>query len=218
MMIISQWKFEVVNWLRNGEQALLNFILPVMTLGVAHFAPVENKEVVVHLAIVGANVASAFTGLTIVMAFDKRYGVLKFYAASPLGLRGFYFAKVSVALTISLIQSAGLCIISKALGLPVPNVVSLLSLLVVATPFWVALAFIFASRLSAETVLASANALFVLLAASSVPMLSLKNIAIVNPVSAGLLVLDQSWFAILAFATGALFAMFVAKETFRWLD
>jgi ABC-2 type transport system permease protein len=216
--IISQWRFELTNWIKNGEQALLNFILPVLALAVAHYLPAENQTTVVNLAFVAANVASAFTGLAIVMAFDRRYGVLKLYAVSPLGLKGFFLAKVLVALTISTVQSIGIYLIASLIELPLPNALYVVVMLCVATPLWVSLAFIFASNLTAEAVLASANAVFVILAASSVPLLELGEISVLNPVSAGLSLLSGNMTPIVVLVTVAIVNIFFARRTFRWLD
>ncbi|MEY4323330.1 MAG: hypothetical protein RL410_1111 [Actinomycetota bacterium] len=219
MSVFSQWKYEIVNWLRNGEQALLNFILPALALVAATFATSENQASVVDLAIVGANAASAFTGLAIVMAFDRRYGVLKFYAVSPLRVKGFYIAKVVVALTISLLQCTALYILANILKLSTPPIYTSALLLLVCTPIWVALAFTFASTMSAETVLASANATFVLMAASAIPLMNLHNpVLYLNPVALGLEILHNNSFAVMYIMGCAVILALIARKTFRWLD
>ena len=218
MIIVAQWKFEISSWLRNGEQALLNFVVPAITLAFSYFQSTSLQNTVIELTFITANAASAFTGLSIVMAFDRRYGILKFYATSPLGLRDFYVAKVLVALTISLIQSFAIYAIARLLQLSTPPLYLTLLTLALLTPFWVALAFLFASALSAENVLAAANGLFVLLVVTAIPLKISTVFSFINPMSWGVDLLNAQYFTLFIISVATCTAVFFAKRAFRWID
>ncbi|MGC1208517.1 MAG: ABC transporter permease, partial [Ornithinimicrobium sp.] len=90
--ITAQAGFEARSLLSNGEQLLVSIILPVIALiGLVTVRPTYSTELVsgradtlasaTSLAVPGvlalAVVSTAFTGQAIVLAYERRYGVLR---------------------------------------------------------------------------------------------------------------------------------------------
>lgn len=169
--VTAQARFEAGVLLRNGEQLLVALVLPALALVALVKAPypdlTEPRIAVVAPGVLAlAIVSTAFTGQAIQTAFDRRYGVLRMLATTPVGTDGLLAGKALAITVVAVLQVLALGVIAAALGWR-PDLVGLL-LTPVSTLLgvwvFVALALLLAGALRAEAVLAVANLVWVLLA------------------------------------------------------
>lgn len=169
-MIAAQAALETRMLLRNGEQLLLTVIIPSLLLVLFSTVDIvdtgEGKAVdflapgVLALAVM----STAFTGQAIATGFERRYGVLKRLAASPLPRWALMTAKTLSVLVTEILQIALLTAIALALGWsPQGNPVAVLLLLLAGTAAFSGLGLLMAGTLKAEATLAAANLVFLLL-------------------------------------------------------
>lgn len=173
--VLAQTRFEARALLGNGEQLLLSLVLPVLALVVlvrveAVALPLDGAsrvDVVAPGTLALAVLATSFTGRAIMTAFDRRAGVLRLLATTPLGPGGLLAGTVGAVLVVQAVQLLVLGGTALALGWrPVAaGAPAALLALVLATASLTALALLLAGTLRAEAVLALTNLLFVLLAA-----------------------------------------------------
>ncbi|RYJ27030.1 ABC-type multidrug transport system, permease component [Streptomyces sp. L-9-10] len=169
-MIAAQTAFETKLLLRNGEQLLLTVIIPSLLLVL--FSTVDiidtgaDKAVdflapgVLALAVM----STAFTGQAIATGFERRYGVLKRLAVSPLPRWALMAAKTLSVLVTEVLQIVLLTVIAFALGWsPEGSPLAVLPLLVLGTAAFSGLGLLMAGTLRAEATLAAANLVFLLL-------------------------------------------------------
>jgi ABC-2 type transport system permease protein len=169
-MVRAQASLETRMLLRNGEQLLLTVIIPALLLVL--FAKVDVVEVgtdsridflapgILALAVM----STAFTGQAIATGFERRYGVLKRLAVSPLPRWGLLVGKTACVLVVELLQVALLAGVAFALGWSAHgNAVVVLLLLVVGTAAFSGLGLLMAGTLRAEATLAAANLVYLLL-------------------------------------------------------
>jgi ABC-2 type transport system permease protein len=155
--------------MRNGEQLLLALVIPLAILVAGRFAEASIGS----LDLLGPSVlalavwSSAFTSVAISTAFERRYGVLERLATTPLGKPGLLAGKALAVIMIMLGQL--LILTGAAVGLgwrpgftPVSAVLAVL-LVILATATFVCLALLLAGRLRAESTLALANLIYVIL-------------------------------------------------------
>lgn len=169
-MIAAQAALETRMLLRNGEQLLLTVVIPTLLL--ALFSSVDivdtgKGEAVDFLApgiLALAVMSTAFTGQAIATGFERRYGVLKRLAASPLPRWGLMTAKTASVLVTEVLQIILLTVVAFALGWsPHGDPAAVLLLLVVGTAAFSGLGLLMAGTLKAEATLAAANLVFLLL-------------------------------------------------------
>ncbi|MFD9883649.1 ABC transporter permease [Streptomyces alboflavus] len=169
-MIAAQAALETKMLLRNGEQLLLTVVIPTLLLVLFSAVDIvdtgDGKAVdfltpgVLALAVM----STAFTGQAIATGFERRYGVLKRLAASPLPRWGLMTAKTLSVLVTEVLQIALLTAIAFALGWsPHGNPFAVLLLLVLGTAAFSGLGLLMAGTLKAEATLAAANLVFLLL-------------------------------------------------------
>jgi len=117
-----------------------------------------------------AAMASAFTSPAIATAFDRRNGVLRLLATTPLGPTGLLAGKLVSVLAVQLVQVVVLGGTAAALGWrPTVSGVGLaLICWLLGTAAFVALALLAAGTVRAEAVIALANILLVVLALGGV--------------------------------------------------
>ncbi len=158
--------------LRNGEQLLLTLVLPALLLvGLARTTVVQldggvpRVDVVVPGVLALAVMSTAFTGQAIGTAFDRRYGVLRMLATTPLGRGGLLAGKVLAVLLVIGVQVVLLGVLGLALGWRPDPAGILPALLAVAagTAAFTSLGLLLAGTVRAEGVLAGANLIWVLL-------------------------------------------------------
>ncbi|MGL6234226.1 MAG: ABC transporter permease [Segniliparus sp.] len=168
--LAAQTKFELVLFLRHGEQLLLNLFIPVMLLvgidvlplGSVGWATIDRvAPVVMALAVV----SSAFTGQAIAVAFDRRYGALKRYAATSVGRGTLIAGKVLAVVVVVALQSAVIGAVALLLGWR-PSVEGLLlaaPALALGTAAFASGGLLLGGAVKAEIVLAGANVLWFLM-------------------------------------------------------
>ncbi|MFE0865676.1 ABC transporter permease [Streptomyces rochei] len=169
-MIAAQAALETKMLLRNGEQLLLTVIIPTLLLVLFSTVDIVDTgagEAVDFLApgiLALAVLSTAFTGQAIATGFERRYGVLKRLAASPLPRWGLMTAKTVAVLVTEVLQIVLLTVIAFALGWsPQGNPFAVLLLLILGTAAFSGLGLLMAGTLKAEATLATANLVFLLL-------------------------------------------------------
>ncbi|MFE2601319.1 ABC transporter permease [Streptomyces sp. NPDC059396] len=169
-MIAAQTAFETKLLLRNGEQLLLTVIIPSLLLALFSTVDIVDTgadEPVDFLApgvLALAVMSTAFTGQAIATGFERRYGVLKRLAVSPLPRWALMTAKTLSVLVTEVLQIALLTVIALALGWsPHGSPFAVALLLVLGTAAFSGLGLLMAGTLRAEATLAAANLVFLLL-------------------------------------------------------
>ncbi|MFD5591383.1 ABC transporter permease [Streptomyces griseorubiginosus] len=179
-MIATQAALETKMLLRNGEQLLLTVVIPALVLVL--FSSVDiidtgQAEAVDFLApgvLALAVMSTAFTGQAIATGFERRYGVLKRLASSPLPRWALMTAKTASVLVTEILQVALLTAIALALGWsPHGDPLSVALLLLLGTAAFSGLGLLMAGTLKAEATLAAANLVFLLLLVSGGVMVPL---------------------------------------------
>ncbi|MBO0900549.1 ABC transporter permease [Cellulomonas sp. zg-ZUI222] len=172
--VLAQAAFEARMILRNGEQVLVAVVIPVLALvGLvqASFVALDTGSTsridfltpgVLALAVMTAS----FTSQAIATAFDRRNGVLRLMATTPLGRGGLLAGKVLGVLAVEAVQVVLIGAAAVALGWRPDATGVLLALVgvVLGTAAFTALALLVAGTLRAEAVLALANLLLLVLA------------------------------------------------------
>lgn len=169
-MIGAQTALETRMLLRNGEQLLLTVVIPTLLLVLFSTVDVVDTgagKAVDFLApgvLALAVMSTAFTGQAIATGFERRYGVLKRLAASPLPRWALMTAKTGSVMVTEVLQVVLLTAIAFALGWsPHGDPLSVLLLLVLGTAAFSGLGLLMAGTLKAEATLAAANLVFLLL-------------------------------------------------------
>ncbi|AZS71208.1 ABC transporter [Streptomyces lydicus] len=175
-MIRAQAALETRMLLRNGEQLLLTVIIPTLLLVL--FSAVDIIAVPTGTAggagrsvdflapgvLALAVLSTAFTGQAIATGFERRYGVLKRLAVSPLPRWGLMTAKTCAVLVTEILQIALLTAVALALGWsPQGSPLTVALLLLLGTAAFSGLGLLMAGTLKAEATLAAANLVFLLL-------------------------------------------------------
>ncbi|SHL92420.1 ABC transporter permease [Streptomyces yunnanensis] len=174
-MIRAQAALETRMLLRNGEQLLLTVIIPTLLLVLFSAVRIIDTGAgrsvdfltpgVLGLAVM----STAFTGQAIATGFERRYGVLKRLAASPLPRWGLMTAKTCAVLVTEVLQVVLLAVVALALGwspqgaASLSGVASVVLLLLLGTAAFSGLGLLMAGTLKAEATLAAANLVFLLL-------------------------------------------------------
>lgn len=170
----AQAGFEARMILRNGEQVLVTVVIPVLALvGLVRgtFVEIDTDGLsrVAYLTpgvLALAVMTASFTSQAIATAFDRRNGVLRLMATTPLGRGGLLAGKVLGVLAVEAVQVVLLAAAAVALGWrPTPAAFALALVgVVLGTAAFTALALLVAGTLRAEAVLALANLLLLVLA------------------------------------------------------
>lgn len=166
--VLAQGRWEAGTMLRNGEQVLLTLVLPALVLvGLSRTTVVDlglgpgqqAVDVVAPGVLALAVLSTAFTGQAIATGFDRRSGVLRLLATTPLGRSGLLAGRVLGVLAVEVVQLVVLGGVALVIGWR-PSPVGLAPaalLVVVATAAFTALGLLLAGTLRAEAVLAVAN-------------------------------------------------------------
>ncbi|MBB2902942.1 ABC-2 type transport system permease protein [Kineococcus radiotolerans] len=171
--VLRQAGFETRVALRNGEQLLLTVLLPALVLvGVTRVTSLDlgpgNRPALALGGVVAlAVVSTAFTGQAIGTGFDRRNGVLRLLAASPLARSGLLVGKVLSVLAVVVVQVVLLGAIALFLGWS-PDAATLLAALpavLLGVAAFTSLGLLLAGTVRAEGTLAVANFVWVLLLA-----------------------------------------------------
>jgi ABC-2 type transport system permease protein len=158
--IRAQFRTELRNTVRNWEQVLLLAIVPaaVAVYGITATSLTSPIRIATVIAFLG----SGFTSVAVATAFERRYGVLRALAMTPLSRTDLVTAKAMSAVAVALLQLSLLAGVGLVLGeaLHFRMLLALLAGMSALVPW----ALLLAMRLSAEKVLAIANAMFLALA------------------------------------------------------
>jgi len=174
--VLAQARFDARVMLRNGEQLLLTLVLPALILialtrvPYPDLGPLPNGrriDLVAPGVLALAVMSTSFTGQAIGTGFDRRGGVLRMLATTPLGRTGLLAGRIVAVLIVQLVQVVVLGSVAAALGWrPDARGTAWAALFLVAgTAAFVTLGLALAGTLRAEAVLAGANLAWVLLVA-----------------------------------------------------
>jgi ABC-2 type transport system permease protein len=167
--LVAQTSMELRLMLRNGEQLLLTIIIPTVLLVLFASAPIVDLpkprvDFLVPGVLALAVMSTAFTGQAIGTGFERRYGVLRRLATTPLPRGVLLAAKSLSVLGVELLQVALLCLVGLAYGWsPHGNALSVVGLLLLGTLAFSALGLLMAGTLRAEATLAGANLIYLVL-------------------------------------------------------
>jgi ABC-2 type transport system permease protein len=169
-MVLAQAALETRMLLRNGEQLLLTVIIPTLllvlfsTVHVVDTGPGDRIDFLAPGILALAVMSTAFTGQAIATGFERRYGVLKRLAVSPLPRWALLAGKTLCVLVVEVLQIALLAAVALALGWsPQGGAAAALLLLLAGTAAFSGLGLLMAGTLRAEATLAAANLVYLLL-------------------------------------------------------
>ncbi|ASK66939.1 ABC transporter [Brachybacterium avium] len=171
--ILAHASLETRILLSNGEQLTVAIALPALVLIGLWLLPlgrldgVPAVDTAVAATFATALISTSFTSQAIITGFDRRNGVLRWVATTPLGRGGYLAGKILATLATHVLQVVILGIIALIIGWR-PDLLGLLG----ALPVWLAgtiafgaLGLLVAGTLRTEAVLAVSNLVFVLLIA-----------------------------------------------------
>lgn len=170
--LTAQGRWELATILKNGEQLLLSFVLPVLALVALtsmRVAGLPGRAEAVAGAIGMALTASAFTGQAIQLAFDRRYGVLRMLSTTPLGARGLLGGKALAVMAVIALQVVVLLVAGFLLGWEGTSVLgyaAMVVFVVLGAVVFVALAVLLGGTMRAQAIIALANLLWILMFAA----------------------------------------------------
>lgn len=185
--VIEQGRYETMAMLRNGEQLMLNIIFPVMALFALRFTglideyansvEVSRMDAAVPGVLALCVISTALSGQGIATGFDRRYGVLRFLATTPLGRNGLIMGKCIAVLVVVAIQFTLVAALGYGLGWR-PDAIavsrSIITMLMGAGAF-TALGLLIAGTVRAEATLAIVNIAWVILAGAGGVVFPLKS-------------------------------------------
>jgi ABC-2 type transport system permease protein len=168
-MVLAQAGAEARAMLRNGEQLLLTMIIPILLLvGFSQAALIDVGGSRIGFVTPGilslAVMSTAFTGQAIATGFERRYGVLKRLGATPLSRAGLLLAKTCAVIAVEVVQVVVIGAVALALGWsPHGDPLWVVLLVLLGTAAFSGLGLLMAGTLRAETTLAGANLVYLLL-------------------------------------------------------
>ncbi|MGI8458972.1 MAG: ABC transporter permease [Propionibacteriaceae bacterium] len=168
--VLRHAAIEVRLLLRNGEQLLLALVIPVGILVLGHvLGRFGSLRTLVPSVLALALWSSAFTSVAIATGFERRYGVLERLASTPLGRSGLILGKAVAVVIVAVGQLVVLSGVGLVLGwrpaLTSIDTLGVVLAVVLAIVTFTCCALALAGRLPAETTLAVANLIYVVLAA-----------------------------------------------------
>lgn len=177
--VAAHAQLEARTVLRNGEQLVLTLVLPVLLMVFLTRTTLVDLGTEDRIGLVAPGVlalavmSTAFTSQAIATGFDRRNGVLRLLATTPLGRSGLLAGKAVAVAVLEVLQVAVLGSVALALGWRPEGTGALpaLAALALGTLAFVALALLVAGTMRAEAVIAVANLLWVLLLAGGAVVL-----------------------------------------------
>ena len=228
----ARWELKLL--IRNGEQLLLTFVIPVvllLALGLTHLSTQKINAAVPTVFAVSI-LATCFTSLAIGTGFERRSGALRYLGTTPLSRLDLILGKLIATATLTLLSLAVVAITGLFLdwrpsiaGIGIALIVVLLSAAV-----WVSWALVIAGHFRAEAVLAIANGLFlvmvifggIVIATSHMPNAVahvvdlLPSAAMANGLRDALESGSVPALAIAVLVFWAIAGIWLAKKVFRW--
>lgn len=228
----ASWELKLL--IRNGEQLLLTFIIPVALLLALGFTSLSTQKIDTAVPTVFAVsiLATCFTSLAIGTGFERRSGALRYLGTTPLSRLDLILGKLTATAILTFLSIVAVAITGLFLDWR-PSVTGILLALpigVLAAAAFVSWALVIAGHFRAEAVLAIANGLFLLMMIfggvviatthmpSSIARIVdlLPSAAMANGLRSSLETgsCSLSIFVILAFWTAT--GIWLAKKVFRW--
>lgn len=167
--VMRQAGYETRAILRNPEQLLLAFVIPIALLLVLTLTSIisiaePRVATVVPGILTLAVMSTAFTSLAVSTGFDRRYGALTLLGTTPLSRAQLLAAKIIAVLLVEVIQCVLVSAIGAALGWrPGLGAFSALVFVILGTIAFASWALLLAGTLRAEATLAVANGIYLLL-------------------------------------------------------
>lgn len=174
--IMAHARLEAKNLLTNGEQIMVALLLPALLFLALMYIPMPSAgkaptvPPLIHAVAstaATAVIATSMTSQAISTGFDRRAGVLRWIATTPLGRSGYLAGKLLALGIIHVLQAVALGLLALLFGWQ-PT----LAELALSIPVWIIGAMTFgafglyiAGTLRAEAVLALSNIIFLLLVA-----------------------------------------------------
>lgn len=171
--VLAHTALETRILLSNGEQLMVAIALPALVLIGLTLLPVGRLEGVAPIntalaaTLATALISTSFTSQAIQTGFDRRNGVLRWVATTPLGRDGYLAGKILATLAVHVIQVALLALLAVILGWR-PELLGLLAVVpiwLVGTLAFGSLGLLLAGTLRTEAVLAVSNLVFILFVA-----------------------------------------------------
>lgn len=179
---LAQVRFDTVTVLRNGEQLLVTLVIPVLVLLGLHrlealdlpaAAGAGRLPAALAGALALAVASSAFTSPAIQLTFDRRWGVLRMLATTPLGPTGLLAGRLGAVFVVLIVQVAVLVGVAAVAGggpltgagFGIGPALAALWLVLGGAGALLGLGVIIGGTLRPEAVLALANTLWAVLAA-----------------------------------------------------
>ncbi len=168
---LRQAGWEIRLLLRNGEQLLLTFVIPVallLGLGLTSLMPdaygADRVSQALATVLTVSVISAAFTSLAIATGFERRSGALRFLGTTPLSRIELLVGKALATLTVTALSAGAVCITAFAIGWR-PAMATLWAplLIVLGTAAFASCGVALAGLFRAEAVLAIANGLFLAL-------------------------------------------------------
>ena len=195
-MVLAQSRMETLLLLRNGEQLLLTLVIPLVLLlllagtdlvsvtGDSTGSGADQVPTAVAGVLTVAVMSTAFTGLAIATGFERRYGVLRRLAVTPLPRSALLLGKSAAVLAVEVAQVVLVVGVGLALGFSGEANWAGVGLLVLAgTAAFAGLGMLMAGTLRAEATLAAANLVFILLLVAGAALVPVERYpAAVQPV------------------------------------
>ena len=225
----ARWELRLL--LRNGEQILVMFVIPLVLLIALTFARGGDVDGQAPIVMAVSLMATCFTSLAIGTGFERRSGALKFLATTPLSRLDLLLAKAVATALLSAISIAAIALVSVLLGWrPVVNIPGAILAIALGGLAFAAWAVFLAGALRAEAVLALANGIFIVLivfggvviATSAMPgpigaiIALLPSAALANAMTASLSTGAFPGTQLLLLLGWAAIAAFLARRTFTW--
>lgn len=174
--IAAHAKLEARALITNGEQLMVSLMLPAMVLLGLRFIPVSpalfsgkspSMTDAVAATAVTAIIATSLTSQAIATGFDRRNGVLRWIATTPLGRGGYMLGKLGALAVVHILQIVVLGALSFALGWrpTAGEILWSIPVWILATCAFGGLGLLIAGTLRTEAVLALSNIIFILLIA-----------------------------------------------------
>ena len=193
--LLAHTRIELSLALRKGETLLLTLGIPVLFF--VFFSSVEVISVPTNTrvaflfpGIVALSIlSSAFVSPSIATGFERGYGALARFQATPLGKGRLLLAKSIAVIVVELLQIAVMTGVAMALGYHLPTATSsagapsVMILIVLATICFGGLAFLFAGLLRMEVNLAASNGIYLVLLLVSGMVVPLSKLGALAPVA-----------------------------------